>query len=335
MFQISKAVAHQSRTVQRLQTRRCALAVAALLALTGTPASAASYNWTTGSFNSSGAPNPLPPGDTLTLSTITTTIKQFNGVNFVNDGTVQHQLNGGTVYLSGGATIVNNGLWEEQGTNVFATGNAAGGTFTNQGTYRKSSIGSSTFSTNSLVNNGTIDIQQGTMTFGAGFASNQGVLTGSGAINAIAGINNSGTLAPGSSGAGTLALNGGYTQTAAGTFAVDLTHLASNDLFTITGAANLAGTLALNCLGACSFAVNDSFTILSSGAARSGSFSNVTLNGFATGAFSVNYGANSVSLMVTEDVSPVPETSSWAMLLAGLAVLGWGGATRRRASVTH
>ena len=163
---------------------------------------------------------------------------------------------------------------------------------------------------------------------------NAGTLKGSGTLQTSGVLTNSGTLAPGSFGAGTLALTGGaLAQTGSAVFAVDLTSLSAFDLLTVAGAAALNGTLALNCLGACSFAVGDTFTILNASSALTGSFASVSLTGFATGAFDVVYDiANSdVRLRVTQAVTAVPEPSTYAMLLAGVAVLG-GLAWRRRPS---
>ncbi len=144
------------------------------------------------------------------------------------------------------------------------------------------------------------------------------------------GLLNRGTVAPGSHGVGSLALTGPYTQAANGVFAVDLTDLARFDLFTVSGAVALDGTLALNCLGACSLAVGDSLTILQGGSALAGSFADVTLSGFATGGFDVVYdlAARQVRLVVTEAVTPVPEPGAWALWLGGLGALGW--VVRRR-----
>lgn len=302
------------------------LAVAAALMLGALPASAATFNWTAGTFvDGVTAPNPLPTGDTLVLGTAST--KGFV-TSFTNNGTVAHQLGGGALFLGASSTLTNNGLWDEQGANVI--GVSTGGFFVNNGVFRKSGAGLSSFAPTSWVNHGTIDIQQGAMSFG-GNATNAGLLTGSGLINSFAPISNAGILAPGSFGAGTLTLNGNYIQQANGTLAVDLTNMASKDLFAISGgSASLDGTLALNCLGACSFSVGDSFTILSSLNARSGTFASVTLSGFATGDFDVVYGNNSVSLVVTQAVSAVPEPETAALWLAGLA--GLGMAARRRPS---
>jgi len=226
--------------------------------------------------------------------------------------------------------VVNNGLWDAQG-NVTLIAAAGGGSFTNNGTLRKSG-GTSTTTIGAGVgfsNAGVVDVQVGTIALPANF-TNTGTLKGDGRYTAGGVLTNNGTVAPGSFGAGTLGIASTYTQGAAGTLALDLTSLASFDLLTVTGAANLGGTLALSCLAACSFDVGDSFVVLTTTGARSGIFSNMTLSGFASGAFEVLYGSNNVSLRVTQAVTAVPEPRSYALLLAGLVAVGW--VARRRAA---
>ncbi len=175
-----------------------------------------------------------------------------------------------------------------------------------------------------VVNNGTIDIRIGTLRLADTF-SNAGTLKGNATLQVVGTLTNNGTLAPGSFGAGTLNLQGSLVQTAASKLAIDLTTLSAFDLLNISGSATLGGTLALNCLGACSFAAGDSFTILDAAGSLTGSFASITLSGFGSGAFSVLYDAPtaSVRLLVTSAVTPVPEPQTWALLLGGLGVVGW------------
>jgi fibronectin-binding autotransporter adhesin len=263
--------------------------------------------------------------------------KTLNGANVVNNGTLAWQASSGNIGFLSGTSVVNNGLVDAQGDAALVFAGGAASSFTNNGTVRKSGGAGTTLLTNSgalgFVNNGTVDVQVGTIELPSNF-TNAGTLTGSGTLRAPGVLTNDGTLAPGSFGAGTLALVGGaLAQTASSTFAVDLTSMAAFDLLTVAGATSLSGTLALNCLGACSFSVGDTFTILNATGALTGTFASVTLTGFTGGAFSVIYDtANSdVRLLVTQTVTAVPEPGTYAMLLAGLGVLG--GAARRRRSL--
>lgn len=94
------------------------------------------------------------------------------------------------------------------------------------------------------------------------------------------------------------------------------------------GTASLNGTLVLS---NCHFNVNDEFIILDSTGNLSGTFAGVTLRGFATGAFDVvyDYNLDQVSLKVFQEVTAVPEPETWAMLLAGLGLVGFAAQRRR------
>jgi subtilase-type serine protease len=187
----------------------------------------------------------------------------------------------------------------------------------------------------SLLNNGTLQATAGsTLALPTNFVNN-GWMKGTGTLALAGTLTNDGTLAPGNS-PGTLGLTGNYVQGATGVFAVELQSLASHDLFNVSGTAAVGGTLALSCFGACSFNVGDVVTILDAVGDLSGSFASITLNGFATGAFTVVYDAvgDKVDLLVTQTVTAaVPEPGTYAMLLAGLGLLG--GLAKRRGRQAH
>ena len=263
-----------------------------------------------------------------TLNAAGADFKALNGANVVNNGSLTWQAGSSHIAFLNSASLTNNGVLDAKGNATLTYGGGLASTSTNNGVLRKSGGSGSTVLSDStalaFVNNGTVDVQVGTIQLPGSF-SNAGTLKGSGTLQTDGVLTNNGTLSPGSFGVGTLSLTGGaLTQTASATFAVDLTSMMAFDQLFVAGATALNGTLALNCLGACSFAVGDSFTILNAAGPLSGRFASVTLAGFVSGAFDVIYdSANSdLRLRVTQAVTAVPEPSTLALLLAGVAVLG-------------
>lgn len=140
-----------------------------------------------------------------------------------------------------------------------------------------------------------------------------------------------------------LVRNGGGTGRnlafAGGTLQIDVTGLAAHDVLNVAGsafgAAALAGTLQLSGFGACSRAVGDEITILRAAGAISGSFDQVVLSGFATGAFGVACAINPgtaddcVRLPVAPAVTAVAEQETWVLLAAGLGGLVFVARRRR------
>ena len=286
----------------------------------------------------------MAAGSTLNLTGVGGKRVEGAGTEVVLAGTLDWTGAGGIV-VADGATLRNQGLLQRSGATggSSVTASGSGARFVNEGLVRNSGGGSLSLamSGGTLVNAGTIEADGGTVTLPGSFV-NTGRLAGVGQYSVATGLTNAGVLAPGAAagGVGTLVLGNGnsFVQAAGGTLAIDITGLGAHDVLDVVGSgfgdAALAGTLALNCLGACSLAVGDEITILRAANTISGQFEQVVLSGFATGAFDVVYELNAgtaddyVRLRVTEAVTPVPEPQAWALWAAGLGMLGF--VTRRR-----
>ncbi|HUY32931.1 MAG TPA: PKD domain-containing protein [Pirellulales bacterium] len=154
-------------------------------------------------------------------------------------------------------------------TNHGAVAIGAGGTFTFPagGSYNQYGTGAAT-----VLNGGTIDIPPQGVVIQAGTT-----LSGSGTIDAN--VTMSGTLEPGGAGtAGTVTINGNYTQTSTGTLAIDVGGTTAGTQYSqlnVSGTATLAGTLAVNAINGFTAAGGQSFRIVTS-AADGGTFSAVS-----------------------------------------------------------
>ena len=131
-----------------------------------------------------------------------------------------------------------------------------------------------------------------------GSVINNGHVGGEGRINASLHNQAGGTVSPGMS-AGTLAVDGNYTQDAGATLAIEIvgTTAGTFDALNVGGIATLNGTLNVSLADGFMPHAGDSFQILSAGS-RVGTFSNAPGDVFNTGfgKFSVTYSANAVTM---------------------------------------
>lgn len=193
-----------------------------------------------------------------------------------------------------------------------------------------------------LSGNGAFYMQGGTLTAGTIDAVNAGVSNfnftgGTLAVGTFIGnlVNNGGILAPGAS-PGTTVVQGDYTQGAAGVLNIELggTGAGLFDVLQVTGTATLGGELEVLFWNGFSAAAGDSFDVVSA-TNLLGGFDTLSLATLGAGlVWDVDYlydqdlaGTDYVRL----SVQAVPEAETWAMMLAGLGLVGW--VARRRAKV--
>ena len=148
-----------------------------------------------------------------------------------------------------------------------------------------------TAGTTSVANGGTL-VASPTLT--------GGTLAGTGTVTGNV-TNTSGTVAPGTS-PGTLAITGDYTQGAAGTLAVELDGAAPGafDLLTVSGTANVNGTVAVDRDPLFNPLNTDTFTFLTAGT-RVGAFSTLTGAGLSLRVLALDHPANAARLVVQPD----------------------------------
>jgi autotransporter-associated beta strand protein len=143
---------------------------------------------------------------------------------------------------------------------------------------------------------GPIDVMSGGLlvngsTAGSVVVSSGASLGGTGSI--AQGVVNQGTIAIGGA-IGTLGIGGSLVQTGSGTYQVKVNGTGQSDRLTVTGAATLAGTLAVQ-PQAGTYARTTTYTVLTASGGLSGTFGSTT-SAIATLVPTVSYGAKSVTL---------------------------------------
>ena len=281
--------------------------------------------WTGGSFTGNWQ---LMPGQTLETKTGGT--KTFSAVTFENQGTLAWRTADDWRFANG-SSLVSSGLVDLQADADLVHVGGAISQFVNHGTLRKSAGAVSRIVGIEFSNPGIVDVRHGGQLVLPNDFTNAGTITGGGVVQTNV-LTNGGHVAPGD-GVGGSRVVGNFVQAASGTLDIELGHEVY-DLLSVFGSASLDGTLTLSCVGDCRYAVGEQLDILWARDGRRGEFqSPPTLYGFGSGAFEVSYGYDHVRLRVSEAVTPVPEPATWALGLAGLALLA--AAVRQRRVVTR
>ncbi len=315
---------------------------------TGTHTLAGNVAWVGGTFDSTGTTTIANAGTLNLVSDQTYHLDRpftINGQFVWQDGDIDGAdatlTNNGNLLIltdgligsvSGNFSIQNNGIIGKVGGTGTSTVDVP---VTNAGTVFASS-GTLHFADAFTFAGGTIGVSNGgKVTFAAPLSlPSSTVLAGNGTITAD--ITTGGTISPGAS-VGSLAIDGDLTLLTGATSFFEIDEVSANvlafDTLTVTGTLTLAGDLQIDFLTSLDPISTDMFTLYTA-ANLQGDFANVANGGQiwaglpdgGSGIFTVNYGADSLfdpnSVILTNfEFTPVPEPSTWALMITGLGLL--------------
>jgi uncharacterized repeat protein (TIGR01451 family) len=304
-------------------------------------------SWAAGTISGSGAFT-IAAGALFDWSGATDAIT-INGRTITNNGTINYTAvapvtrgarditNQGAVVvpasvlsLVNGGAIVNNGTFDVQ-TDAPIDAGAGTNTFTNNGTFKKTTATATTPVAPAFANGNLVDLTSGTVDFTGGFTQsagtaklnggnmagstvtlNGGTLSGNGTITAD--VTNGATILPGAS-PGAINITGNYTQTPSGTLGIELagtTPATQYDQLNVTGTATLNGTLDVALIGGYVPTGGETFDVLTF-ASRSGDFAAKNLPAFGGGgSIEATYFPTKLQLegVVTQSDLAVSQTTS-------------------------
>ncbi len=261
---------------------------------------------------------------TLTGKTITSGITAGNYAE-INLGTNNSLTLGSTTTLTG---------------DVYLNGNT-GSSLLNQGTITQTA-GTGYLYVPNFTNTGTINVQGGTLYSYYTLNNTGGTITGTGLIQGNV-VFAGGTIAPGNSGIGSLTFsNGTFAVTNTAVLDIEVSGATSDRVLFLSPAANVnigSGllTLSLTLLSNPTLGTTYNIMTITSGSYTfGGTFAGLPSSGST---FYANYGANDyqftvnyLSSGVTLNFIAVPEPSTYALMGAGLTLLGFRSLRRRRPS---
>lgn len=213
----------------------------------------------------------------------------------------------------------------------------APGVVNNAGTFRKSGGTGESYIANYVAfhNAGTVEVTSGTLRFYStfeqtagestlagvtlAFATAQiegGLLTGAGTV--VGNVNNSGGLVSPGASAGTMIINGTYTQGASGSLLIELGGLLDGqfDFLDVNGPAYLDGRLEIAFLDGFWPQVGDTFRALEY-YSHSGEFASIDALTCPAYRFGIDYGSTGMTLVTTA----VPEPTTLGLLTVGIGLL--------------
>lgn len=240
-------------------------------------------------------------GDGLML--LTSASNAYTLHTLINAGTLQ--VGDGTTGTLGTNAVIDNGvLVLNVASQTFAQTISGTGSLVKTGSGYVRLTAANSYSGGTLISNGTLEVNG---TIGAGPVSilAGATLKGTGTVDGA--VTSSGVLEPGTS-AGQLNLNQGYSQTAAGTLALEIagptTPGVDFDFLVSGGTASLDGALTVSLLNGYIPTTNDQFMVLLAGSGVTGTFATTNLPTLPGGdVWVVTYSANTVVLSVTNTPS--------------------------------
>lgn len=259
------------------------------------------------------------PGEVINAATIA-----------VEGGSFQaSQVNAQTLKIGSGANATLDATGNLSGTPAAASGTPAtvttigsGGTLIDNGAL--------TIATKTQINNaGSVTIGTGGVLSVPSLSVDGGILEGTGIIDgsvAVAG----GTISPGSD---PLTINGNFSLAGNGILAEGIGGAAAFSALSVSGAADLGGTLDLSLLGNFVPANQEQFVILQAAGGLTGAFTSIEGLNFGRNSldsWNISYANNEVTLTADVPVAPVPEPGSAGMFTTALLALGIARLPRRR-----
>jgi len=266
------------------------------------------------------------------------------------DGSISSAVFGGDIINAAGASFVDEGAGLGTATKQLRKDTAnGGGVFINDGSYTRTGLGRTV--AYGFDNRGLLRVDSGVFEFDGRFSNtgrvlvaagatlrardtnpvNSGLMGGLGTLQTRggfgdAGLFNVGRLDPGSeAGVGTFSISGDLVSGNNGRLRIDLVGAGSGDRLVITGSVLWRGDLDVFAAPGAQFAIGESY-VISTFAQRANNsvFDRVNWSGVDGSFFSVEYGAQNITLRVTA----VPEPATWALALLSAPL--FVGALRRR-----
>ena len=269
------------------------------------------------------------------------------------DGAITSPVFGGVIVNSVGASFMDEGAGSTNASKQLRKDTAGGGgVFVNDGIYTRAGLGRTV--AYGFSNRGLLSVESGVFEVDGGFSNtgnvqvatgatlrardpnlvNRGLIGGFGTLQTregfgVSGLVNVGTMDPGSAGsAGTLIVTGELFSQNAARLRIDLFGGGVGDKLGISGAAFWDGDLDVFAAPGASFALGETYVIASfAQRVNNSAFDRINWSGVDGSFFSVEYGAQSISLRVTA----VPEPATWALALLSAPLLVVALRLRRQA----